>query len=103
MVSIIIHLASNFVLAKIISIFDKDIDFSKLFLTIASSNLIDIDHLLANPIFDATRCSINFHPLHKWYVVPLSIIGLFLKNKYARYFFLGVLLHLALDLADCHY
>ena len=26
--------------------------------------LIDLDHLLADPIFDPNRCSIGFHPLH---------------------------------------
>jgi len=25
---------------------------------------IDADHLLADPIYDASRCSIGFHPLH---------------------------------------
>ena len=32
--------------------------------------LIDIDHLLADPIYYAERCSIGFHPLH----TPLPII-----------------------------
>ena len=31
--------------------------------------LVDVDHLLANPIFDANRCSINFHPLHTYYAI----------------------------------
>ena len=26
--------------------------------------LVDADHLLASPIFDPSRCSIGFHPLH---------------------------------------
>ena len=31
--------------------------------------LIDLDHLLADPIYDPARCSIGFHPLHG----PLAI------------------------------
>ena len=26
--------------------------------------LVDIDHVLADPIYDPNRCSIGFHPLH---------------------------------------
>lgn len=63
------------------------------------SNLIDLDHLLANPIYDPARCSINFHPLHSWYFFPLYAAGLFSK-KY-RYFFAGIVLHLVLDFGDC--
>lgn len=63
------------------------------------SNLIDLDHLLANPIYDPARCSINFHPLHSWFVFPLYIGGLFSK-KY-QYLFAGIILHLGLDYLDC--
>ena len=27
-------------------------------------NLVDLDHLLADPLFDPNRCSIGYHPLH---------------------------------------
>ena len=33
--------------------------------------LVDLDHLLANPIFDPNRCSIGFHFLHS----EIAIIG----------------------------
>lgn len=69
------------------------------FIQILLSNLIDLDHLLANPIYDPLRCSINFHPLHSWFMFPLYAAGLFSK-KY-RYFFAGVILHLILDYFDC--
>ena len=29
-----------------------------------STMLVDLDHLLANPVYDPQRCSIGFHPLH---------------------------------------
>ena len=41
----------------------------KVWLIFILTMLIDLDHLLATPIFDATRCSINFHPLHSYYAI----------------------------------
>jgi len=65
------------------------------------ANLIDIDHLLATPIYDPDRCGINYHPLHSWYMIPIYFGGLFFKNKYVRVFFASVLIHLTLDAIDC--
>ena len=31
--------------------------------------LVDLDHLLATPIFKENRCSINFHPLHSYVAI----------------------------------
>ena len=61
--------------------------------------LIDLDHLLANPIFDADRCSINFHPLHTYYMLIVYIALLFFKKT--RIIGVGILLHLLADLIDC--
>ena len=33
-------------------------------LIMVATILIDLDHLLASPIFNSNRCSIGFHPLH---------------------------------------
>lgn len=106
MPTFIFHLISNIILIILIYFLDKDIKKDKKSLTyiglaILGSNIIDIDHLLANPIYDPARCSINNHPFHSWYTMPLWIIGLLFKNKYIRYFSLAVLLHLWLDYLDC--
>ncbi len=63
------------------------------------SNLIDIDHLLASPIYDQLRCGINFHPLHSWFMLPLYVAGLF--HPKLRYVCIGILLHLMMDSFDC--
>ena len=61
--------------------------------------LIDIDHLLANPIYDPGRCSIGFHPLHT--IFPIGIyISLFAHEK-TRLLGLGLCIHIALDIHDC--
>jgi len=61
--------------------------------------LIDLDHLLANPVFDPNRCSINFHPLHTSYALVLYLILLFPKKT--RIVAVGLLLHLLTDYLDC--
>ena len=61
--------------------------------------LIDLDHLLANPIFDPNRCSINFHPLHSYYVIPIYI--LLMIPKITRLIGIGLVVHIIADTADC--
>ena len=56
----------------------------KAFLIMLSGLWIDVDHLLANPLFDPNRCSINFHPLHSLYLLPIWFYGLLQKNKYFK-------------------
>ena len=61
--------------------------------------LIDLDHLLANPIFDPNRCSINFHPLHSYYAMVVYL--LLLVPKSTRLVGLGLVIHIIADTADC--
>ncbi len=62
--------------------------------------LVDLDHLLANPIFDPTRCSINFHPLHTMPAIVLYIILLFPKKT--RVLAIALLFHMLTDWFDCY-
>lgn len=66
-----------------------------------AANLIDLDHLLANPIFDPERCSIGFHPLHTAYAAVAYVLILLVPRWWARAFGLGALWHLAVDYGDC--
>lgn len=61
--------------------------------------LVDIDHLLADPIYDSCRCSVGFHPLHSYWVIALYVIGLFFSRT--RLVAIGLLLHIATDGLDC--
>ena len=36
------------------------------------SMAVDLDHLLANPIFDPHRMSIGFHPLHSYHSATMT-------------------------------
>jgi len=78
--------------------------------------LVDLDHLLANPIYDPLRCSINFHPLHTtpaivvyglMFLVPMLLKvkaeskELNGKGKIIHLIGLGLLIHMCLDWVDC--
>ena len=61
--------------------------------------LIDLDHLLATPIFDSNRCSINYHPLHTYYAGILYLVLLFFSKT--RIIGIGLIFHLITDAIDC--
>ncbi|XOV87772.1 MAG: DUF6122 family protein [Pseudomonadota bacterium] len=61
--------------------------------------LIDIDHLLADPVYDPNRCSIGFHPLHE--IFPMGVYVALFAHEKTRLFGLGLCIHIALDLVDC--
>ena len=64
--------------------------------------LVDVDHLLANPIYDPTRCSIGFHPLHSFYAIAVYVILSFVyKIKTLQYIGIGLVIHMVLDSLDC--
>jgi len=69
------------------------------FLIMISTMLIDLDHLIATPIFDPNRCSINFHPLHSYFAIAIYF-GMVFINKF-RILAIGLLLHILADSADC--
>jgi len=63
--------------------------------------LVDLDHLLADPIFDPDRCSIGFHSLHSYYVMPIYAVLLFIR-KPLNYVGLGLIMHMLTDGLDCY-
>ena len=69
------------------------------FLIMISTMLIDLDHLLATPIFDPNRCSINFHPLHSYYAICVYFL-LLIPSK-TRIVAIGLLFHMLTDFTDC--
>ena len=62
--------------------------------------LIDVDHLLADPVYDPNRCSIGFHPLHT--ALPIALYGLLLLHPKTRLVGIGLCIHIVLDIGDCY-
>ena len=78
--------------------------------------LVDLDHVLADPIYDPDRCSIGFHPLHSEFAILFYVLffaapllrGRFQMEgpattvlEWASLIGLGLLIHMVLDGIDC--
>jgi hypothetical protein len=96
MIHLALHFAIPFALAY--GLFDRAVS-ARIFLILVATMLVDVDHLLADPIYDPDRCSIGFHPLHGY--IPIGCYGLAALIPATRYIGLGLLIHMALDLGDC--
>jgi hypothetical protein len=93
------HYSLHFLLPLIVAlVFYKD-RWKEVTLILLATMFIDLDHLMATPIFDPNRCSIGFHPMHNYVAIFLYVL-LFL-NKKTRIIGLGLLLHIATDFVDC--
>ena len=68
-------------------------------LIMLATMLVDLDHLLAAPLYDPNRCSIGFHPLHTWQAIVVYIA--LTAPKKTRLVGIGLLVHMALDALDC--
>ena len=75
-----IHYSLHFIFPLLISLIFFNSKWKKVYLIFLLSMLVDLDHLLANPIFQENRCSINFHPLHSYIAIGIYFVGLFFSK-----------------------
>jgi hypothetical protein len=75
-------------------------DWVKVYLILMATMLVDLDHLLADPIFMADRCSIEFHPLHTYYAMLAYTALLFFRRPF-NIIGIGLLFHMLTDFIDC--
>lgn len=100
MIKFIIHYSFHFIVPFFIAYFFFKDRWKTVYLIFLASMLIDLDHLLANPIFSEGRCSINFHPLHSYIAIGIYMIGLFFKKT--RILAFALLFHIVTDWLDCY-
>jgi hypothetical protein len=94
-----IHLLLHVLIPALVAYFFFPKARFKSFVILMLTMLIDLDHLLADPIYDSQRCSIGFHPLHSYLAVLVYSGMIFMKKT--RLVAIGLLIHVALDLIDC--
>lgn len=99
-VQFVIHYGLHFVAPIFIALVFFKNQWQKVYLIFLASMLVDADHLLANPIFDENRCSINFHPLHSYIAIGGYFIALLFKK--IRVLAIALLFHMATDYLDCY-
>jgi hypothetical protein len=98
-VAAILHLALHLLLPFALARWLWPRQWRRAGLVMLATMLVDLDHLLASPVFAPDRCSIGFHPLHRW---PALLVYLLLWALPAtRWPGLGLILHMALDASDC--
>ena len=95
-----IHYFLHFGFPVLIAFFFFRKDWEKVTVILLATMLVDLDHLLASPIFDPNRCSFGFHVLHSYYAIVFYIVLLFFKRPY-NIIGLGLLLHMLTDFIDC--
>ncbi|WP_339633147.1 DUF6122 family protein [Bizionia echini] len=95
----LVHYNLHFLLPLVIAVAFYKTYWLKAYLIMVATMLIDLDHLLATPIFDPNRCSINFHPLHTYWAIGLYVILLIPKKT--RLIGIGLVIHIIADSADC--
>ena len=74
-------------------------NFLRAWLTMMATMVVDLDHLLADPVYDPGRCSIGFHPLHQYpFIAGYGLLALWPKLRLVG---IGLIIHMALDGIDC--
>lgn len=74
-------------------------DFRHAALVMLAGILIDIDHLAASPIVDPSRCSVGYHLLHSFWLIPVYVtLALYPRTRLIG---LGLVIHIVLDTAEC--
>ena len=63
----IIHYGLHFLSPLLFAQFFKREHRIKAFWIMLATMVVDIDHLLATPMFNPYRCSVGFHPLHSYF------------------------------------
>ena len=111
-----IHIALHIIVPLLIALIFYRSTWRNASVIMIGTMLVDVDHLLADPIYDPNRCSINFHPLHTYpaiaiyaalFAVTLVIRwrtnghGLNHPERVLHLITLGLLVHMALDWVDC--
>lgn len=111
-----IHIALHFSVPLLVGIAFYRSHWHNATVIMVATMIVDVDHLLADPVYDPNRCSIGFHPLHSspaiviyaaLFVLSL-IVGRENDSKSVRSDIrvlhlvgLGLLIHMALDWIDC--
>jgi hypothetical protein len=94
-----IHLLLHFIVPGITARCLFPAQWKKAWAIMMATMLVDMDHLLASPIFDPDRCSIGFHPLHSYPAIFLYLVLTIIPKT--RIIGTGLVIHMTLDGIDC--
>jgi hypothetical protein len=95
----VVHLILHVLVPLVVALIFFRGEWKKAWLIMLATMLVDLDHLLADPIYDPDRCSIGYHPLHSYPAIAVYLL-LTIPRK-TRLVGLGLVIHMALDAVDC--
>ncbi|MGH1433526.1 MAG: DUF6122 family protein [Lewinella sp.] len=95
----IVHYSGHFLVPGLLAWLFFRSNWQRAWWIMIATMLVDLDHLLADPLFDPNRCSIGFHPLHSYYAIAIYALLFFFPRF--RIIALGLLLHMLTDYQDC--
>ncbi len=97
----VIHIILHFMVPLLFALLFYRQNWQKAWMLLMLSLLIDLDHLLANPVYAPDRCSIGYHPLHGGFAALLFLlIALIPVSRKVGF---GLIIHLLLDGLDCYW
>ena len=95
----LVHYSLHFLFPAALALVFFPMMWQAAYLMMLATMFMDLDHLLAKPIFDPLRCSIGYHPLHSFYAIPVYALLLLLPAL--QPVAVGLLFHLVTDTVDC--
>ena len=101
MIQTLVHYTLHLLVPGLIAYIFFRNQWKKAWLIMLATMFVDLDHLVASPIFDPGRCSINFHPLHTYWAMAIYVGMLFFKKT--RIIAVGLLFHMLTDYIDCQW
>ena len=96
----LVHYFLHLVFPALIAYFIAPRDWKRTYAILLATMLVDLDHVFANPLFDANRNSIGFHPMHTYPMIVVYVLGSLLLRGNFRLLSLGLFFHMVTDFQD---
>jgi hypothetical protein len=99
MIRPILHIVLHFIVPILVARRFYKTRWQWAYVIMMATMIVDLDHLLAQPIYDPNRCGIGFHPLHSYPAIAAYALALAVPRL--RLVAIGLLIHMGLDWSDC--
>ena len=94
-----LHIALHFIAPLLIAFLFYKENWKLSYLIMMATMLVDLDHLLASPVYEQNRFRIGFHPLHQYWLITVYLAMSFFSKT--RLIGIGLSIHMVLDALDC--
>jgi len=99
MLQFVIHYSLHLLFPGLLAYLLFRYNWKRAWLVMIATMIVDLDHLLAEPIFDPGRCSIEYHVLHSYWAIACYFVLLIFPKM--RIVASGLLFHMLTDTIDC--